>query len=125
VMIKCFVQTLIAGAYQPGDYIGGEALPAGDYVCLAVTDTGAGMTPATIEHIFEPFYTTKSYGRGLGLAATLGIVRTHKGGIQVKSKPGHGTQFSVFFPANVTPQQSLSLTPSTTTAVIDDEKTIH
>lgn len=125
VTIKCFVQTLIAGAYQPGDYIGGEALPTGDYVCLAVTDTGAGMTPATIERIFEPFYTTKAYGRGLGLAATLGIVRTHKGGIQVKSKLGHGTQFSVFFPANGTPQQSLSLTPSTTTAVIDDEKTIH
>jgi len=105
VTICCFVNPIAAGTQQLGDYIGGEPLPVGDYICLAVTDTGAGMAAATVERIFEPFYSTKSYGRGLGLAATLGIIRTHKGAIQVKSKLGQGTEFRVFFPADVTPQQ--------------------
>jgi two-component system cell cycle sensor histidine kinase/response regulator CckA len=73
-------------------------LKPGPYVCLEVEDTGSGMDAATLERIFDPFYTTKFAGRGLGLAAVLGIARAHRGAISVESQTGGGTRFRILLP---------------------------
>ncbi len=77
-----------------------ELRPApGRYVFIEVSDTGHGMNAGALERIFDPFYTTKFMGRGLGMAAVLGIVRGHKGGIRIDSQPGKGTTVKVLLPA--------------------------
>jgi PAS domain S-box-containing protein len=110
-----------------------DNLPGGRYVFLEVSDTGSGMDDATRLKIFEPFFTTKFAGRGLGLAAVLGIVRVHRGAIQVRSTPGKGSTFSVFFPVPQKPAAPMPLLlhdndnwrGSGTILVVDDEMPIR
>jgi len=72
----------------------------GAYACLSVKDTGVGMDDATMDKIFDPFYTTKGEGKGtgMGLSVVHGIIKNMKGEIQVSSEPGQGTEFKIYFP---------------------------
>ena len=77
----------------------GEDVAPGEFVFAQIADTGCGMDQATLARIFDPFFTTKVTGRGLGLAAVLGIVRSHHGAVTVDSTPGFGTCFRLLLPA--------------------------
>jgi len=70
----------------------------GPYISLMISDTGIGMNSELMKHIFEPFFTTKEQGTGMGLAAVFGIVNSHKGEIEVQSKIGSGSTFTLYFP---------------------------
>jgi two-component system, cell cycle sensor histidine kinase and response regulator CckA len=82
-------------------------LAPGQYVLLSISDTGCGMDEPTLARIFDPFFTTKFTGRGLGLAAVLGIVRGHQGGIAVESSVGKGARFLFAFPVIITPEKNV------------------
>jgi len=105
---------------------------AGNYVGLEVADNGSGMSPEILKRIFEPFYTTKFSGRGLGLAAVLGIVQSHQGALFVESSPGWGTVFRLFLPASAAKAESSGTRPASppaslagTVLVVDDEPAVR
>ena len=98
----------------------GESLEPGMYACIEARDTGAGMDPETRARIFDPFFSTKFVGRGMGLAAVAGIVRSHQGAITVESEPGNGSTFRVLLPAVAVPQS-----PRPAVLVVDDEASVR
>lgn len=90
-----------AAKLGPGDTLRPPECPPGDYVRIAVRDTGVGMPPEVMEHIFQPFFTTKPHDKGSGLGLTMveGIVRSHGGFVRVESEVGRGTEFTLHLPA--------------------------
>ena len=111
-------------------------LPCGPCVSLSIQDTGNGMKPELIPKIFDPFFSTKFPGRGLGLATLLGLVRGHGAAIAVRSQVGHGTEFWFMFPINKKPSTqgfpsvTLPIKPSTNSMptkilVVDDEEEVR
>lgn len=129
---------LVTSGFQDADeqyittVLAPEHILPGRYVTLEVHDTGVGMSQETISRIFDPFFTTKFQGRGLGLAAVVGIVRGHKGAIKVYSTLGRGTTFKVLFP--VTDQEKVRPIPKESVKVsgglqgvliIDDEQVVR
>jgi len=131
-------QTELA-ADELAEFLLADDLPPGAYVYFEVCDTGSGMTEEVRSRIFDPFFTTKQNGRGLGLAAVLGIVRGHQGALQVDSEPGSGTIVRVYFPAGtvpqsanpqlpgpqVTPQPPPAVKKAGTILLVDDEQAIR
>ena len=110
-----------------------ENLAPGLYTYVEVTDNGCGMDDETQSRVFEPFFTTKETGRGLGLAAVLGIVRAHHGTIKIYSEIGRGSTFKVLLPCTEKSEEPLEQEiPSSadwrgsgTVLVIDDEETVR
>jgi PAS domain S-box-containing protein len=106
----------------------GEQVIAGRYVCIEISDTGAGMDEKRKDRIFDPFFTTKFTGRGLGLAAVAGILRSVGGGVTVESQLGIGTSFCAFLPVAESRVAGIApLRPGTlgTVLVVDDESTVR
>ena len=126
-------KTIILPDKPETDYFGNKILP-GSYACLEVSDSGCGMSGETIQRVFEPFYTTKFAGRGLGMSAILGIVKAHNGSLHLTSTPGAGTTFKVYFPLT-TEQGPVETEPRTdlietvlskiTILLVDDEESLR
>lgn len=120
-------------AYLQTTYLYND-IPTGKYLYLEVEDTGSGMDEETMDRIFEPFFSTKEMGRGLGLSAVQGIVRGHHGALKITTVPGEGTTFRVLFPvsdkktgevAAEKPEETGDYMGSGTILVVDDEETVR
>ena len=123
---------MIADAEYLTGCLAADGVAPGEFVFIEVTDTGVGMSAETMSRIFEPFFTTKFTGRGLGLAATLGIVQGHGGALRVHSTVGSGTVFRVLFPSVQAREPTRRASPavaevhrSGTILVVDDEASVR
>jgi signal transduction histidine kinase/CheY-like chemotaxis protein len=132
-LITNAAESLPAGVGTVTVSTGLEATTAGTFVYVDVADTGCGMNEQTLGRMFEPFYTTKFTGRGLGLAAVDGIVRSHGGRIEVSSVVDGGTTCRVFLPTIAQPEDAPHSAPSAVAArsgvsgtvlLVDDEPTV-
>lgn len=111
----------------------GQHLSPGTYVCLEISDSGPGLDRATRARIFDPFFSTKGNGRGLGLAAALGIMRSHQGALRLVSEPGRGATFILAFPVHTQPEAPSARTAapartwrgSGTVLIVDDEESVR
>ncbi|MBT0663471.1 PAS domain S-box protein [Geobacter pelophilus] len=109
-----------------------DNLPGGVYVYVEVSDNGCGMDKETMKRIFDPFFTTKFTGRGLGMAAVLGIIRGHKGLIKIYSEPGQGSVFKILLPSTSKPEEQANETRDARESwqgrglvlFVDDEETV-
>jgi CheY-like chemotaxis protein len=109
----------------------GQGLVPGRYVALEVQDSGCGMSPEVRARIFDPFFTTKPTGHGLGLSATLGILKGHGAAVEIHSEPDRGTRFRLLFPADPdgvpaprAAEPRSGVLPSGTVLLVDDEAMI-
>nr|MBF0223686.1 response regulator [Desulfobulbaceae bacterium] len=114
------------------DLLAEPSMNPGEYLMLSVKDTGEGIKPEVLPHIFDPYFTTKDIdkGSGMGLAVVHGIVRSHEGMIEVESTPGVGSEFRVYFPVvQADSSQRTQIIPPLMTGherilVVDDEMSI-
>jgi two-component system, cell cycle sensor histidine kinase and response regulator CckA len=130
------LSTGIARLEEPmlDDVLADASLAAGDYAFIRVADTGGGMDPKIMRQIFEPFFSSKFIGRGLGLAAVRGIIRAHRGAIHVTSRPGEGSVFTLYFPVHGPRTETAAVEPparkqdaggSNRILVVDDEEGVR
>ena len=130
-IIRISTRSLRLGADDLAQDFQGQDLEAGVFVALEVSDTGCGMNAEVQARIFDPFFSTKSLGRGLGLSAIQGILRGHHAGLRIDSEPGLGTTFKVYFRASAQVMEDKGPAVATvrkrldgTVLLVDDEEMI-
>lgn len=101
------------------------SLDSGEYVCIEVRDEGTGISPENLKRIFDPYFTTKDSGNGLGLASSYAIINSHKGTITVDSSVGHGSIFRVYLPKSTRPLQAKAEAHKATEKNKPSKETIH
>jgi PAS domain S-box-containing protein len=129
------VATAFVGSARELTFGAADSLPDGDYLMLEVSDTGCGIAEEGQARIFDPFFSTKFEGRGLGLAVVQGIVRAHGGAIHVCSVPGQGTTFQIFLPCVAAPREPVAVSSgaavsrdtngSPTLLLVEDEESLR
>ena len=124
------IEARLENAFLTADSM--PSLPPGKYVKISIQDHGPGIHPEHLPRIFEPYFTTKKAGTGLGLATVYSVVRKHDGQINVVSQPGNGTTFEIYLPASQKPALAAPAKPATEALsghgrvlVVDDETTIQ